>query len=267
MNKKNIQPITGCGEEDIAPYVFLCGDPERVPQISAHWTDVNEVCCIREYVIHTGMVGHFPMTVASTGIGGPSTAIAVEELAKLGAHTMIRVGNSGALAEKVRLGDFVITTGSIRDEGTSRSYVRSDYPAVGHYDVVRALVDASEERGHPFHTGVTWSIDAFYARNKVLAPNGELASMSVGEFEQSWMNDCVVDCEKAGVLNVEMESAAILTLAGLFGLRAGCICTVSDRTPWPGPGQDSILLNKNMDGMIVVALEAMKRLAVAAPEP
>ena len=78
------------------------------------------------------------------------------------------------------------------------------------------------------------------------------------------MNDCVVDCEKAGVLNVEMESATILTLAGLFGLRAGCICTVSDRTPWPGPGQDSISLNKNMDGMIIVALDAMKRLVMAA---
>ena len=89
--------------------------------------------------------------------------------------------------------------------------------------------------------------------------------MAYGGYEQSWMNNLVLDRKAARVLNVEMESAVILTLAGLFGLRAGCICTVSDRTPWPGPGQDSITLDKNMDGMIEVAVEAMLSLAAGAP--
>jgi uridine phosphorylase len=261
MEKKNAQPITGCGEGDVAPYAFLCGDPERVPRITASWDDVEEVCRVREYLIHTGMCNGVPMTAASTGIGGPSTAVVFEELAKLGARTFIRVGNSGALADTVDLGDYVITTASVRDEGTSRSYVRAEYPAVAHFRVVSALVHAATGSGHPFHTGVTWSIDAFYARNKVLVGEGQLAPMTFAGYEQSGMNDMVLDCKRAGVLNVEMESAAILTLASLYGLRAGCMCTVSDRTPWPGPGQDSITLDKNMGGMIDVAVEAMTRLA------
>ena len=259
--KENVQPITKCGAGDTAPYLFLCGDPERVPRVSGRWEGVREVCRLREYVIHTGRCSGVEMTVASTGVGGPSTAIVLEELVKLGARTVIRVGNSGALSPQVALGDFVITTGSIRDEGTSKSYVRTDYPAVAHYDVVRALVDAAARHGHAAHAGITWSIDAFYACNKVLMGEDQLGSMSVNGFSQSGMNEAVLDCRAAGVLNVEMESAAILTLANLFGIRAGCICTVSDRTPWPGPGQDSISLDKNMDGLIEVACAAMTALA------
>ena len=261
MAKTNAQIITGCGDGDTAEYVFLCGDPERVPRITAQWGDVQEVCRVREYVIHTGVCHGVRMTAASTGIGGPSTAVVFEELANLGAQTFIRIGNSGALADAVALGDYVITTAAVRDEGTSRSYVRTDYPAAAHYQVVNALVEAARASGHPWHAGVTWSIDGFYARNKVLAGEGRPAPMSFGGFEQSWMNDMVLDGKRAGVLNVEMESAAILTLASLYGLRGGCICTVSDRTPWPGPGQDAISLDKNMDGAIQVALQAMTRLA------
>ena len=119
--KENQQPITGCGTGDTAPYVFLCGDPERVPKISAGWEDVSEVCRIREYVIHTGTCRGVRLTAASTGIGGPSSAVVLEELAKLGGQVFIRIGNSGAVADKVALGDYVITTASVRDEGTSKT--------------------------------------------------------------------------------------------------------------------------------------------------
>jgi uridine phosphorylase len=262
MTKENAQLITGCGTGDIAPHVFLCGDPERIPRISAQWDDFDEVCRIREYVIHTGTLDGVPLTAASTGIGGPSTAVVMEEAVKLGAHTIIRVGNSGALSDAVELGDYVITTGAVRDEGTSRSYVRTDYPAVAHHEVVGALVHAASESGAGFHTGITWSIDAFYARNKVETGEGDaLGSMSVNGYTQLGMDDMVWDCKRAGVLNVEMESSTILTLASLFGLRAGCICTVSDRTPWPGPGQDSLSLDKNMSGLIEIAIQAMLSLA------
>jgi len=258
--KENQQPITGCGAGEIAEYVFLCGDPERIPKVSENWEEVQEVCRVREYVIHTGTKEGVRLTAASTGIGGPSTAVVMEELAKLGAHTFIRIGNSGAVSPEVELGDYCITTGSIRDEGTSRSYVRTDYPAAAHYEVTTALVDAAKETGSAWHAGVSWSIDAFYARNKVLM-DGELASMSVNGFEQSRQNDLLQDAQKAGVMNVEMESSTILTLASLFGLRAGCICTVSDRTPWPGPGQDMISLDKNIRGAIDIAVEAALNLA------
>ena len=175
MTKENQQPITGCGTGDVADYAFVCGDPARVPKISAQWEDCREVCRTREYVIVTGTYKGLQMTAASTGIGAPSTAVIIEELAKLGTHTFIRIGNSGAIAESVELGDYVITTGSIRDEGTTKSYVRPDYPAAANYEVVTALVDAAKSAEAKFHTGVTWSIDAFYARNKVLM-GGEMAS-------------------------------------------------------------------------------------------
>jgi uridine phosphorylase len=259
--KKNQQPITGIGEGEISPYVFLCGDPERVPKITKGWKDLQEHCRIREYVIQSGTLNGVFLTAASTGIGGPSTAVIVEELAKVGAATFLRVGNSGALSPKIELGDYVITSASVRDEGTSRSYVTPNYPAVASFEVLQALVNAARAQETPWHLGISWSVDAFYARNKAFGPDGELCSMSYEGYSQTGMNDKVRDMQQARVLNVEMESSTILTLANLFGLRAGCICTVSDRTPWPGPGQDMIRLDKNMAGAIALATEAMLALA------
>jgi uridine phosphorylase len=259
--KADQQIITGCGAGDIAPYVFLCGDPARVPKITAGWEAVREVCRVREYVIQTGTVDGVALTAASTGIGGPSTAVVFEELANLGAHTFIRVGNSGALSDAVQLGDYVITSASIRDEGTTRSYVDLSYPAAAHYTVTAALAEAAAQTHHPHHVGVTWSLDAFYARNKVFDAQGQIRSMCHGGYTRSGMNDLVADFKQAGVLNVEMESATILTLASIYGLRAGCICTVSDRTPWPGPGQDAVSLDRNIHGAIEIAVQAMRTLA------
>lgn len=261
--KENQQPITGVGNGDISPYVFLCGDPERVPKITAGWENVVEHCRLREFVIQSGTLQGVFLTAASTGVGGPSTAVMVEELAKVGANTFVRIGNSGALSPKVNLGEYVITTASVRDEGTSTSYVMPTYPAVASLEVTQALVEAAKKSAEPWHAGITWSVDAFYSRNKVLGEDGELISMSYHGYSQSGMNDRVRDMQQAKVLNVEMESAAILTLANLFGLRAGCICTVSDRTPWPGPGQDMIRLDENMSGAIEIAVQAVLALAAS----
>lgn len=259
--KRNVQPFTGCEEDDIAPYIFLCGDPARVPKISNSWDDVREVCRVREYLIHTGELNDVPLTAASTGMGGPSTAIIFEELAKLGGQIFIRVGNSGALADSVSVGEYVITTGSVRDDGTSKSYVMPEYPAVAHYEVVSALVRAARKANTTFHIGITWSMDGFYTRNKVLTSEDEIASMSYRDYSQSWMNDMLFDLKHAGVKNCEMESGTILTLANLFNLKAGCICTVSDRAPWPGPSAESLDLDKNMAGCIEIATAAMLELA------
>jgi uridine phosphorylase len=257
------QPITGCRPEDVAPNVFLCGDPDRVPRIAESWANAREVCRVREYRIVTGELGGLPVTAASTGIGAPGTAVVFEELAKLGATTFIRVGNSGGLSESLALGDLVVTTGAVRDDGTSRSYVIPEYPAVAHHAVVAALLDAAQSAGRSAHAGVTWSLDAFYARNAVLGDQGEMASMSVGGYWPSHFEPRIRDMQAAGVLNCEMEAGVILTLAGLFGLRAGCICVVSDRTPWPGPAE--IDLDRNMAACIDVACRAMRALSSTAP--
>ena len=257
------QIITGLRQGDVAPYVFMPGDPARVPKISAHWDVAEEILRVREYVVHVGEKDGVKMTAASTGIGAPSTAIIMEELANIGVHTFMRVGNSGAIADQVQLGDYVISTGAVRDEGTSKSYVAPEYPAVAHYEVVNALVAAAKTRNATFHTGITVSVDGFYSRNKVYGPKHELLSMAHKGYDQSWMNAYAVDWKRARVLNVEMESALMFTLANLFGLRAGTICTVSDRTPWSSPGQDALSLDKNIDGAIAVAVEAMMNIARA----
>ncbi len=253
------QPITGCRPGDVAPHVFLCGDPARVARISASWKGIREVCNVREYRIVTGERNGVPLSAASTGIGAPSTAILIEELAKLGAHTYVRIGNSGGLSPSLALGDLVITTGAVRDDGTTRSYVVPEYPAVADWRVVGALVEAARAARAPAHAGITWSLDAFYARNAIEGAGGRLESMSFRGYWTPAQETRIREMQSAGVLNCEMESGAILTLASLFGLRAGCICVVSDRTPWPGPS--AIDLDRNMSTCIEVATTAMLSLA------
>jgi len=253
------QPITGLRPGQVAPHVFLCGDPARVARIARGWDDQHEVCAVREYRVVTGSREGVALTAASTGIGAPSTAILVEELAKLGAHTLIRIGNSGGLAAHLELGDLVVTTGAVRDDGTSRSYVPAEYPAVAHHEVVAALLAAAAATGARHHAGVTWSLDAFYARNAVLGAGGGLESMSFRGYWTPEHEARIRTLQAAGVLNCEMEAGALLTLAGLFGLRAGCLCVVSDRTPWPGPA--AIDLDRNMATAIAVATDAMLALA------
>ena len=253
------QPITGLRPGEVGECVFLCGDPARVDRISASWSDVKEVCNLREYRIAVGERAGVRLAAASTGIGGPSTAILLEELAKVGARNLIRVGNSGGLAPELELGDLVITTGAVRDEGTSRSYVAPEYPAVANYEVVAALVESARAAGVRHSVGVTWSIDAFYARNAVLTADGSIGSMSFEGYRPPGLESRLTEFRAARVQNCEMESAALLTLSSLFGLRAGCICVVSDRTPWPGPSE--IEIDKNMDACIAVACDAMLRLA------
>ena len=253
------QPITGCRPDDVAAHVFLCGDPARVDRIAEGWSSSREVCNVREYRIISGEMDGLPVTVASTGIGAPSTAILVEELAKLGSHTYIRVGSSGGLDPGLQLGELAISAGSVRDDGTSKSYVVPEYPAVAHHRVVAALEDAATTRGVPHHTGITWSFDAFYARNATLTPDGGMASMSVGGYWPEHLEARIRAMQAAGVMNCEMESGVLFTLAGLFGLRAGSVCIVSDRTPWEGPA--AIDFENNMAACVDVARAAMLSLS------
>lgn len=251
------QPITGLRPDQVAPHVFLCGDPTRVERISAGWSDLTQVCQVREYRVMTGSRDGVRLTAASTGVGAPSTAILLEELVKLGAHTFLRIGNSGGLAPDLRVGDLVVSTGAVRDDGTSRSYVLPEYPALADHELVGALLAAAARRDARCRAGITWSLDAFYMRNAVATADGGMAGMSVGGYWPAENARRLEDMRAARVQNMEMEAGVLLTLAGLFGVRAGCICVVSDLTPWPGPGE--IDLDRNMAECIEIGVEAMLR--------
>ena len=202
---------------DVADSVLLPGDPDRLEAITDGWDDHETVASHREYRTATGRIHGTPISVTSTGIGGPSAAIAVEELARVGADTLIRVGSCGALEADVAVGDLVITSGAMRQEGTSSEYVDESYPAVADQEVLSALVAAAERLGHPYHVGVTLSTDSFYAGQSRPGFEG---------YRPPGSEDRLEALRAANVTNVEMEAATILTLASLYGLRAGAVCTV-----------------------------------------
>ncbi len=202
---------------DAARYALLPGDPERVAKISSMWDSRREVSRHRQYVVHTGRYKDVDLMAVSTGIGCPATAIAVEELARVGVDTFIRVGSCGTIQPEVEVGDLVISTAAVRLDGTSRQYVRVEYPAVASYEVVMALIEAAEELGHRYHVGITATTDSFYTGK---------GRRGFNSYFQSWMRSVVEDLRTAKVVNFEMESATLFTLANLFGLRAGTICAV-----------------------------------------
>ena len=252
------QLITGLDSGDVAGYVFLCGEPERAPRIAGSLSAPRLVAQKREYCIHAGKLGTLPVTVASTGIGGPSTAILLEELANLGAHTFIRIGTSGGIADGLSKGDFVISTGAIRADGTSRSYTWPEYPAGAHHEVVLALIDAARKLNAKFDVGLSFSVDGFYSENKAL-DHGKISPMSQSGYMPSFMVSRLADVKMMGAKNIEMENGTIFTLCSLLGLRAGSICTVSDVVPWH-PTEGVIDFEQNMTDCIAVGIEAMKTL-------
>jgi uridine phosphorylase len=212
----NVQYHIQCGRSDVARYVLLPGDPARVKVIASLWDESRKVAENRQYVTYTGKVGGVEVSTTSTGIGGPSVAIAVEELARCGANTFIRVGTCGGTRTAQRVGDVAIATGAVRWEGTSRQYVQPEYPAFSAPEIVLALIEAAELSGINYHVGITKTSDSFYS------------NMGFGGYKQSWMKDIEKDFSRANVISVEMEAATIFTLANLYGLRAGCICSIID---------------------------------------
>jgi len=252
------QLITGLGAGDVEKYALLCGEPERVPKIASLLSDPKKVIQYREYTVHRGTLGGTPVTVASTGIGGPSTAILIEEMANLGAHTFVRIGTSGGIADGLQKGDFVIATAAIRRDGTSRSYVWRDYPAAADHEVVLALIDAATKLKLRFDAGVCLSVDGFYSENKVLK-DGKVAPMSQSGYMISSMVERLADAKKMGVMNIEMENATLFTLCSLFGLRAGAVCSISDVTPWH-PTEGVVDFEQNIADCIRIGVEGMKTL-------
>lgn len=206
-----------CKEGDIFPYVITPGDPNRVNLIGDFMEDVKHIASNREYTTISGYYKNVGISVTSTGIGAPSTSIAIEELARVGAKTLIRVGSTGALDEKIKCGDLIINTASVRYDGATKDYVNPFYPAVASYEVSLALIEACEKLQYKYHVGVGASRDTFY---------GGQERPSFGNYHQSFMDNLIDDLEKASVLNLEMEASTVFTLSSLFNLRAGAILAV-----------------------------------------
>ncbi len=202
----------GVGKGDVGEYVILPGDPKRCEKIAKYFDDAKLVGDSREFVTYTGYLNGTKVSVTSTGIGGPSASIALEELVKCGAKTFIRVGTCGGMDIDVMGGDLVIATGAIRFEGTSKEYAPIEFPAVADLDVVNALVKAAKESGKRYHTGIVQCKDSFYGQHRPeTLPNSH-------ELLNKW--DAWV---KLGTKASEMESAALFVVASYLHVRVGSI--------------------------------------------
>jgi uridine phosphorylase len=195
---------------DVGRYVLLPGDPGRCERIAAFFDDSQFVAQNREFTTYTGTLLGEKVSVVSTGIGCPSTAIAVEELIKIGADTFIRVGTSGGIQPDTKTGDVAIVTGAIRDEGTTPQYLPIEFPAVADIDVVLALREAAKKLELPYHLGITQSKDSFFG--EVEADRMPVADQ-LHERWKAWV--------EGGAICSEMESAAIFILASIHRKRAG----------------------------------------------
>lgn len=205
-----------CKRGDLSPYVLLPGDPERVQKIGDLWDGFTEIAYHREYRAIRGSYNSADISCVSTGIGSPSAGIALEELARIGCHTVIRVGSTGVLQD-IPCGDLIISMGSVRFEGTSKEYIFPEYPALAHFEVVLSLIEACENLKYPYHLGIGASTDSFYVGQAREGFHG---------YNQSRYTRFIEDLQKASVMNFEMETSCILTLSSLFGLRAGAICAI-----------------------------------------
>ena len=240
----------GIDKEDIkgATIALLTGDPGRVEKIASFLEDSIKVCVAREYTSYLGFFNNKPILVISIGMGGPSTAICVEELAQIGINTLIRIGTSGGMQKDVKQGDVVIAQGAIRAEGTSREYLPIEYPAVADLDVTNVLRKCAKELKYTTHVGVVHCKDSFYGQH---SPERMPVSYELLNKWDAW--------KKGGALCSEMETAALFTVSSYLRLKAGAVLYVI----WNQELGDVKLDNNQKidpDAAIKVAIEAVKKL-------
>ena len=200
---------------EVSRYVILPGDPKRCALIAKYFDNPVQIADNREYVTITGTLDGKKVSVTSTGIGGPSAAIAIEELVRCGADTFIRVGTCGGMQEDVLSGDIVIASGAIRMDGTGREYAPIEYPAVSDFEVTSALGQAAEELNMRFHIGVTQSKDSFYGQH---SPETMPVSYELENKWNAWL--------RMGCLASEMESATLFIVGSFHRVRVGSVCMV-----------------------------------------
>jgi len=241
-----------CGKGDLAEYLLVPGDPECVPKIASFWDSAKEVSCHREFRSFTGKSKRVPISALSSGIGPACMAIVVNEASRVGVHTFIRVGSTSAIQKDINCGDLIISTAAVRLDFTSNCYVMPEYPAVASYEVLLALIEAAESLGiDNYHVGITATTADFYA-----GQNRPAASISR-------MEDLLPTLQKAKVLNYEMKTATLFTLASLYGLRAGSICAVYAnrcRNEFKsGAGEENAIKVANEAAKILYEWDAKKR--------
>jgi len=204
-----------CRPGDVGAEVLLPGDPGRCEPIARLFERPRLIAQNREFTTYTGELDGRPISVCSTGIGSPSTAIAVEELGAVGARTFIRVGTTGSIQPEVHFGDLVVATAAVRDEGTTPPYVALSYPAVADHELVKALVAAGRKHGRRIHAGIVRSHDSLYTD---LQPERKPRREALEAELTVW--------KRARVLSNDMESSTIFTLCGLNGWRGGAVLMV-----------------------------------------
>ena len=233
---------------DVGKYVFLPGDPKRCQKIAAYFDNPKLVADSREFVTYTGTLDGVPVSVTSTGIGGPSASIALEELANCGADTFIRVGTCGGIDLSVQGGDLVIATGAVRMEGTSREYAPIEYPAIPDAVVTNALVMSAMKLGMPFHVGAVQCKDAFYGQHQ---PEKHPVGYELMNKWDAWV--------KLGCLASEMESAALFIVGAYRRVRVGTILLAVANQEREKAGLENKQVH-DTDAAIRTAIEAVRRL-------
>ena len=233
---------------DVGRYVLLTGDPGRCESISKLFDNPEFVAYNREYNTYTGTLLGEKVSVISHGIGGASTAICVEELAKCGADTFIRMGTSGGMQENVIGGDVVIASGAIRAEGTSKEYAPIEYPAVATFDVVNALVDVAKKAGANYHVGVVQCKDSFFGQHE---PETKPVAQELLYKWDAWI--------KCGALCSEMESSTLFIVGNYLRLRTGAIMLVVANQERAKKGLSNPQVH-DMDPVFKTSIEALKTL-------
>ncbi|WED27819.1 uridine phosphorylase [Vibrio sp. DW001] len=234
-----------------ATVAIIPGDPDRVPKIAAEMDNAVQLSSHREYNVYLAELDGTPVVVCSTGIGGPSTSIAVEELAQCGVRTFLRVGTTGAIQSDVNVGDMIVSTGSVRLDGASLHFAPLEFPAVANFEVATAMKEAVEESGAKVHMGVTASSDTFYpGQERYDTFSGRVVKRFQGSM-QEWQD--------MGVLNFEMESATLFTMCASSGLKAGCVAgVIINRTQKEIP--DHATLKKTETRSIQVVIAAARKM-------
>ena len=248
MQKTEKQFHIHCAEGDVGRYVFLPGDPGRCEAIAAHFDHPIHVGMNREYNIYTGTLLGQKVSVCSTGIGGPSASIAMEELKNIGADTFIRIGTCGGIALDVLPGDVVVASGAVRYEHTSLEYAPLEFPAVPDFGVASALKAASEALGYRTHVGVVQCKDSFYGQH---CPEKSPVYYDLLQKWESW--------KRLGVKASEMESAALFVVAAALGVRCGSCFHVIWNQEREKAGL-AMPMTEDTSGAVRVGIEAMKRI-------
>ncbi len=248
---EDVQYHINMKQGDVGRYVILPGDPKRCEKIARHFDDAKLVADHREYVTYTGYLDGVKVSVTSTGIGGPSASIALEELTNIGADTFIRVGTSGGMDVNVMGGDLVVASGAIRMEGTSREYAPMEFPAVANFEVLNALVKASQNIQKKYHVGVVQCKDAFYGQHD---PDSKPVSYELTNKWEAWL--------RMGTIASEMESAALFIVGAYRKVRVGAILSVVANQERRRLGLDDPQVHDTEDA-IRAAVEAIKILIKA----